>query len=443
MNPKHSSIDLETRLIGGLMCAGIANTADTLNALMTLEPSDFFHQHTIRLYAIIKHRHNNNRPFAVADMLQSLARESPELNQFFMKTIEGSYFTERHLAHDTQELSAMSVARTQLKCLQGIISDAATLPHREAIKELQKCSDAVLRIQPRGTNENMNMEQLLELYENGGMEQAQPIPTRINFIDSAIKGANPASMITIAAGAGVGKTLFAVYLMNQLLKSMPEHSGIFYSLEMTQAEIWKRFVGVTANRGFDSLTADEVVFYGKELTKKEISIFTDSQPEIGFIEASAKREALKKPVGVIVVDYLGLVKCQGNFERNDLRQAEIAQRLAALALDLNCIIIALSQVNRESAKRAKDDRCPYPQDAADSQGAYRASALWIGIDRPELYMDEPHYKEQFVVKCRKNRFGGVFSGVLRMSNGVFEQVPAGYFGEPPAKERKQEFYEWE
>jgi len=142
---------------------------------------------------------------------------------------------------------------------------------------------------------------------------------------------------------------------------------------------------------------------------------------------------MEKPISVIVVDYLGLVENHGVFERNDLRQADITSKLARLAIELDCVVIALSQINRGASSRASDDRCPYPHDAADSSGSHRSSTLWIGVDRPELYQSDPCYRNQFVVKCRKNRFGGIFEMVYAFNNGTFAQVHDGFFKKPFAK----------
>src|SRR5690606_23206305 len=113
--------------------------------------------------------------------------------------------------------------------------------------------------------------------------------------------------------------------------------------------------------------------------------------DIDYILTTARLKAMEKPISVIVVDYLGLVQNRGQFERNDLKQADITTKLAKLAMELNCVVIALSQINRASSSRAKDDQCPYPSDAADSSGSHRSSTLWLGVNRPELYQDCPTY----------------------------------------------------
>ena len=118
---------------------------------------------------------------------------------------------------------------------------------------------------------------------------------------------------------------------------------------------------------------------------------------------------------------MGFVTSKQKYDREDLKISDITQRLTALAMKLKCIVIGLTQVNRDPAKRSKDDRCPYPSDVADSVGSVRSSSLWIGIDRPELYQDDFVSKNLFVAKCRKNRRGDNFEAYFDFNGGRFKE----------------------
>jgi replicative DNA helicase len=150
----------------------------------------------------------------------------------------------------------------------------------------------------------------------------------------------------------------------------------------------------------------------------DISIYENTLMTIDKIELICKVACQQKKIGVIVVDYLGLVQSHGKKEHY-LAQAEIAQRLAALAIELNLVIIALSQTNRDHKSRKPGDKCPYPTDAADSSGSERSSSLWFGIDRPEIDDDSIEFKNMFQLKCRKNRNGEIFEGEFDFNEGRF------------------------
>jgi replicative DNA helicase len=129
--------------------------------------------------------------------------------------------------------------------------------------------------------------------------------------------------------------------------------------------------------------------------------------------------AIKQPMSVIVVDYLGIVQNTSKIESHTLKQADIALRLSALAAELNCIVIALTQVNRDHAGRL--DKTPITADAADSSGSERSSTYWLGIYRPivdDVFADP----EDFIVKCRKNRFGPTWTALFAFNQATFAEM---------------------
>jgi replicative DNA helicase len=140
---------------------------------------------------------------------------------------------------------------------------------------------------------------------------------------------------------------------------------------------------------------------------------------IDYIETSARLAHVKTPFSVIVVDYLGIVQNKSKFESHALKQADIALRLSALAIELDCIVIALTQVNRDYAGR--QDKVPITSDAADSSGSERSSSYWLGIYRP-FVDDETQCENDFVVKCRKNRFGNTWTAYFAFNEGTFGEV---------------------
>jgi replicative DNA helicase len=123
-----------------------------------------------------------------------------------------------------------------------------------------------------------------------------------------------------------------------------------------------------------------------------------------------------------VVDYLGLIGSKARYEAKHLQQADISKRLAALSLELDCVVICLIQVNREFKNRPVGDRCPLTTDASESMGSVYSSSWWIGIDRPEQDDNSGEFQHLFMVACRKNRGDqGNFEFNLKFQNGMFSK----------------------
>ena len=267
------------------------------------------------------------------------------------------------------------------------------------------------------------------------------IPTASEQLNELLQGGiMPKSLIIVAAGASVGKTGFSIYLTDVIARAQPDTESLFFSIEMEYKHIWMRHVGICAGKPFDKLSHDERLGAMSKLSQVPMRIYDTAMchavADIDFILTTARLRAMERPISVIVVDYLGLVETKQSFERNDLKQSYITGKLAQIAIELNCTVIALSQINRGAANRGVEDRCPWPHDAADSSGGHRSASLWFGVDRPELYQDDPYYRNQFVVKCRKNRFGDTFETIFAFNGGSFAEVHQGYFKAPYAPAAK-------
>jgi replicative DNA helicase len=234
----------------------------------------------------------------------------------------------------------------------------------------------------------------------------------------------PKSLIFAAAAPSTGKTGFAIYLLEVIARTQPDKECLFFSLEMEAMHIAMRHIGICAGKKFDSLSKEERLLASCKSKELKASVFDTNilknGADIDVITTTARMRAKDNKISVIVVDYLGLVKVKGKFERNDLKLTEITDQLGQLAIELNCTVIVLSQINRQAAQRGEEDRCPWPHDAANSSGGHNSASYWLGLDRPEIY--RPHEREfenQFVVKCRKNRFGDLHDTIYGFNGGTF------------------------
>ena len=308
-----------------------------------------------------------------------------------------------------------------------MINEVQHCPNPEQSQEIMMQSlSEISNLSYRASKHGISNIEIAESFYDGKLVQPTPILTTSQSLNTALCGGiMPKSLIIVAAGASVGKTSFSIFLMDCIARSQTGHEALFFSIEMEYKHIWMRHVGICAGKQFDRLTNDERLTGVAKSFEVPIKIYDAamcrSVADIDFILTTARLRSKEVPISVIVVDYLGLVQNKGHFERNDLKQADITSKLAQLAIELNCTVIALSQINRGASNRAIEDRCPWPHDAADSSGGHRSASLWLGVDRPELYQVDPFYKNQFVVKCRKNRFGEVFELIYRFNEGTFAE----------------------
>lgn len=447
MNPPKYSLETEHEVLETIMHFAQHTNSRVQNAMLKLTEDCFYNADNKQLFRLISECYNAQKPFHFVDILVLIPRENGELHDRMTWLIDNygkMHAGEASFDHYVNRLITLMSLRQQLQLSRQMIADVENCTNPEEaqdilIRGLNELSNTIFRESKSG----ITTAELSELFYDGKLEQDLVIPTTCQQLNDCLNGGIMSkSLITVAAGAGVGKTGFSIFLVDAIARNQPNTQSLFFSLEMESKHIWTRLVGICGGKQFDKLDEEARLLAVSKSLAIPMTIYDvascRSASDIDFILTTARLKAIEMPVSVIVIDYLGLVENKGKFERNDLKQADVTTKLAKLALELNCTVIALSQINRGNAQRSKDDQCPWPQDAADSSGSHRSSTLWLGVDRPELYQDDPCYKNQFVIKCRKNRFGNPFELILAFNDGTFAEVPDNWFKKPLAPIRNPE-----
>jgi len=434
--------EAEIRVIGCLITIGESSNINVQLAFIELDEECFSQPDTRYLYSLVKQQFLQKKLFDVISIMDLLSKASEEIYSTFTRSIKDCYFNPSALPQDIENLVLARNLRKQIAVLVNTLNSLSAEPSLPKCKEtIDGAMKEISSLSSGNTKDGSTYKEIAERYIAGEYKDEEYIRTSSAQLNTITGGVPNKSLIVIAAGAGVGKTNIAIWLMHQIHSVQKEKMALFFSFEMEIVKIMQRNIGVIKGNVFDTLdeiTKEEAFI---DLSESNVTVYDNSRTDIAHIESTARVQAMTQPLSVIVVDYLGLVGNTGRFERNDLRQADVSQRLASLALELNCVVIALSQINRKSAERAKDDRCPYPSDAADSSGSHRSSTWWIGVDRPEMYDNNPYYENMFVMKWRKNRFGRLFEMKMLFNGGAFAEVPEDYFGSLPSTNSKKSYFE--
>lgn len=444
--PKYS-LETEQEVLETIMHFSSHANVRVQKAMLQLSTDCFYNSDNREIYRMIRKCFDKQESFHFVDILTLIPRDQNELHAslcWLIDNYRNCHAGESNFEHYVDRLIILMRLRKQIQLSSQMINQVQDCASPEEaqdilIQSLQEISGISFRESKHGIS---NIE-IAELFYDGKLNMDLVHPTTCDQLNAVNGGGIMAkSFITVAAGAGVGKTGFALFLADAIARAQVDTQSLFFSLEMESQQIWMRHVGICGGKPFDQMDEDERMRAVTKVMQLPMQIYDASMcksaADIDFILTTARLRAMDKKISVIVVDYLGLVEAKGNFESNALKQTEITSKLARLAIELDCIVIALSQINRSPSARATDDRCPYPSDASGSSGSYFSSTLWLGVDRPELYQDDPIYRNQFVVKCRKNRFGGVFDLILAFNEGTFAEVPHGWFKQPLAAPKNKD-----
>jgi replicative DNA helicase len=236
------------------------------------------------------------------------------------------------------------------------------------------------------------------------------IPTGFADLDKMTSGFQPADLIILAGRPSMGKTALA---LNILRNSAIDHGNttVIFSLEMSKEQLIMRMLCSEAEVDGSKVRSG----YLSELewpkltlaagTLSEAPIFIDDSPAISVLELRAKCRRLKAEhdLGLIVVDYLQLMKGRGKAESREQEISAISRSLKALAKELSVPVLALSQLNR--ALEQRPDKRPRLSDLRES-GAIEQDADVIGfIYRDEVYKHDTQDKGVAELIIGKQRNG--------------------------------------
>lgn len=241
-------------------------------------------------------------------------------------------------------------------------------------------------------------------------------PTGFADLDSYTGGFQPGSLNIIAARPSMGKTAFAMNIA-QFGGTEANIPVLVFSLEMPAEQLVLRMLAAEAgvdlseiNTGTFNTDAFGAVRVACDvLAKREIYISDDSMLTALDFRTRCRRFKTKHPdLGLIIVDYLQLMS-SGTSNANNGRQqevAEISRMLKAVARELNCPVVALSQLSRAAEQRV--EKRPQLSDLRDSGAIEQDADVVILLFREDYYSDSEQNEEQDSkadIRIAKNRNG--------------------------------------
>lgn len=235
---------------------------------------------------------------------------------------------------------------------------------------------------------NVNIDALED--RQGKRALVTGVETGFTDLDKLTSGFQKSDLIIIAARPGMGKTAFALNIARNAAVKTNTPVAMF-SLEMSKEQLSLRMLcseakvdstrvrsGFLSNEDWKSLTDAAGIL-------SEQPIYIDDSPAISVMEIRAKARRLKmnKGLGLVIVDYLQLMRGSLTAERRDLEIADISRSLKALAKELSIPVIALSQLNRKLEDRA--DKRPQLADLRESGALEQDADVVAFIYRDEVY----------------------------------------------------------
>jgi len=217
------------------------------------------------------------------------------------------------------------------------------------------------------------------------------VPTGYTQLDELTSGFQKSELIIVAGRPSMGKTAFCLNIARNAAVDHQVPVGIF-SLEMADYQLVMRMLcaeaKVDAHKVRTGRLPDRdwrrISYAAGKLA--EAPIFIDDSPALSVLEirAKARRLAAEYNIGMIIIDYLQLIKGPARSESRTIEISMISQALKALAKELNVPVVALSQLSRAVESRGGDRR-PILSDLRESGAIEQDADVVLFIYRPEVY----------------------------------------------------------
>lgn len=281
----------------------------------------------------------------------------------FLRELAGAVPTaveiERH-AHVVRD-------RSLLRGLLGAAKDIAGEAYEEPIDialTLDRAEQRIFALRDEAANAQLrHIKAALEAnysYIADRMEhpfEVSGIASGFREIDGYTEGFNRGDLVVLAARPSVGKTSLALSIAHNVAR---HGTGVLlFSLEMDAKQIVARFLGLSGQANILTLrTGADVLNTAAADALTGLPILIDDTPGISIMElrTKARRAMAQTQLGIVVVDYIQLMRTDGSEENRVNQIGTITKNLKSLARELNVTVIALSQLSR-----AAGDAGPEPK----------------------------------------------------------------------------------
>lgn len=318
-----------------------------------------------------------------------------------------------------------------LATCQEILTEKSTRSTADKIEEIQKIFTS---IDETAKNKNAKglqeinqiqiewLEEVSHRYEFP--DDARGLTTGIDALDKKLepKGIVKGSLIVIGARPKMGKTSLLVKMC--LNSAMVENkTTAIFSLEMPSIQLFERMItqisSVNSDVFYDAYKNQDDFGVAMAAVDSIISsgnLFIDDSPSININHIKSECRRLKREkgtLGMIFVDYLTLMDA-GKAERNDLAYGMITKGLKSLAKELDCVVVLLTQLNRNLETRS--DKRPFPSDSRDTGQIEQDCDYWIGLYRDGVYNENAGHNLMEII-LRLNRHGTTGTVYAKMQHG--------------------------
>ncbi len=441
--PPHS-VEAESSVLGGLL---LDNSAwDRVGDL--LADGDFYRYEHRQVYGAIGSLINASRPadvITVYEHLQALGKAEEIGGLGYLNALAQYVPSASNIRRYAEIVRERSILRKLVSASDEIATNAFNTQGRAVAQILDEAEQKIFNIGEEGSRMKQGFQampqlvvQLLDRVQEMADNQNDitGVPTGFFDFDRMTSGLQPGDLIVLAARPSMGKTALAINIAEHVALNEGLPVAVF-SMEMGASQLAVRIVGSIGriDQGHlrtGKLSDDEWPRLTEAIEKlRNVSLHIDETPGLTPSELRANARRLARQcgkLGLIVVDYLQLMSgsSSNGGDNRATEIGEISRGLKMLAKELQCPVIALSQLNRSVETRT--DKRPMMSDLRESGAIEQDADVIMFIYRDDYYnkeSKEPGVAEIIIGKQRNGPTGTVKLAFLKPLT-KFESLASGY-----------------
>jgi len=444
--PPHS-VEAEQSLLGGLL---LDNQAfDKIADLVSAE--DFYRDDHRRLYRHLAKLIGEGKPADVVTVAESVeASEDKDRTggPAYLGSLAQNTPSALNIRRYAELVRERAVQRRLAQVATEIAETALSPLGRDVYQLLDEAETRILEVGDKGQRGTQGFEQIQpvlarvferidHLFHQENKSDVTGVPTGFIDLDEKTAGLQPGELIIVAGRPSMGKTALALNFAEHVAVKNGIPVAIF-SMEMGATQLAMRLLGSIAR-------VDQHKMRTGRLNDEEWSrlssamgdlhnapIYIDETGALNSLELRTRARRMHRQsgkLGLVVVDYLQLMSAAGGSqgENRATEISEISRSLKALAKELACPVVALSQLNR--ALETRNDKRPMMSDLRESGAIEQDADLILFIYRDEVYFPE---------KIESRGIAEVIIGKQR--NGPIGKVELTFLGEHTRFENRAREY---
>jgi replicative DNA helicase len=423
--PPHSQ-EAESSVLGGLLLDN--NSWDKVGDLLV--EADFYRYEHRLVFASITSLVNSNRPadvITVFEQMQSQGKAEEVGGLAYLNSLAQYVPSSANIRRYAEIVRERSILRKLVSVSDEIATSALNTNGRPVTNILDEAEQKIFSIGEEGSRMRQGFQsmdklvvQLLDRVEEMSQNpnDITGVPTGFFDLDRMTSGMQAGDLIVLAARPSMGKTALAINIAEHVALQEDLPVAVF-SMEMGASQLAIRIVGSIGriDQGrlrTGKLIDDEWPRLSDAIERlKTVSLSIDETPGLTTSELRASARRLARScgkLGLVVVDYLQLMSGSGggDGENRATELGEISRGLKMLAKELQCPVIALSQLNRGVEQRT--DKRPMMSDLRESGAIEQDADVIMFIYRDDYYnkdSKEPGVAEIIIAKQRNGPTGTV------------------------------------